>query len=210
MAALPDTPGAFAHSPPRLLEAAPLPPPPVWTVPEYFLLEEIAQRKFEYLDGQIYSMSGGTSNHSEIKVNLVFELGRRLRDSDCWMRDSDMRLKVNQQRYVYPDLSVVCGHAQLEDNATTLTNPTVVVEVASASTSGYDRATKLHFYRSLPSVQAYLIIDQGQILAELHSRSDSGWLWQTFSELSDYVPLEALGCRIALADIYRGITFTGA
>ena len=98
--------------------------------------------------------------------------------------------------------------AQLKDNDTTLLNPIVVVEVLSPTSIGYDRATKLLFYRSLPSVMAYLIIDQSQFMVELHSRTETGWLWQTFSEVDDIIPLEALSCSLPLSEIYRGIVFS--
>ena len=121
-----------------------------------------------------------------------------------------MRLKISASKYVYPDLSVVCGKAQLEDNDTTLLNPIVVIEVVSPSSAAYDREVKLEFYRSLPSIAAYLIVDQSQYFVELHTRTESGWHWQTFNDLADIIPLEAIGTELPLAEIYRGIAFEAA
>ena len=114
MAALPDLQDPYVEGPLQVLAADPapvplLPPPHVWTVEEYFALEEITQTKFEYLDGQIYSMTGGTSDHSEIAANVTIAVGNQVRGSGCSVRTSDMRLKISDSRYVYPDLSVVCG-----------------------------------------------------------------------------------------------------
>ena len=172
--------------------------------------KRLPQTKFEYLDGEIYCMSGGTNNHSEIAANVTIEIGGQIRGSDCSTRTSDMRLKISASKYVYPDLSIVCGKAQLEDNDTTLLNPMGVIEVVSPSSAAYDREIKLDFYRSLPSVAAYLIVDQSQYFVELHTRTESGWHWQTFSDLAEVIPLEAIGVNLPLSEIYRGIAFEAA
>ncbi len=215
MDALPVETDAVAQTSPQIEAVAPLsfperPPLPTWTVKQYFALEEFTRTRFEYLDGQIYVMTGGTNNHSAIKMNAAVEIGRQIRESQCSLRNSDMRVKVGDRRYIYPDLSAVCGPARLDDNNTTLLNPVLVVEVLSPSAVAYDRSAKLDFYRSIPSVRAYLIIDQHQIHVELHSRTAGGWHWQTFSDIHDVVPLEALAGRLPLSEIYRGITIERA
>ena len=187
-----------------------LPPLPTWTIKQYFALEDFTQTRFEYLDGQIYAMTGGTNNHSAIKMNAAVEIGRQIRGTQCSLRNNDMRVKVDDRKYVYPDLSVVCGAARLTDNNTTLLNPVLVVELLSPSSVVYDRSTKLDFYRSIPSVQAYLIIDQHQILVELHARTAGGWHWQIFSDIDDVVPLEALAAQLPLSEVYRDITIERA
>ena len=187
------------------------PIPATLTVEEYFAIEAVEnERRYEYIDGELFDMTGGTNNHSEIKVNIMIALGMQLRESgsDCKLRGSDMRVKVSPARYVYPDLSAVRGGPLLEDNNTTLLNPILMVEVTSPATRSYDRDSKREFYSSIPTVQAYLIVDQHRVSVDLHTRMDERWLWQTYDDLQDVVYLEALGCALPMTEIYRGVTFS--
>jgi len=184
------------------------PMPHLFSVEEYLAFEAESEFKHEFIDGVIYDMTGGTSNHSEIKVNLTYALGSRLRESGCWMRDSAMLVRISETRRVYPDLSVVCGEALLEEDDTLLLNPVAVFEVLSPTTVGYDRLTKLDYYRGMPSIEAYVIIDQFACQVELYTRSESGWHWQSFSEIDDVIPLDAIGCELPLSEVYRGIVFS--
>ena len=174
------------------------PMPHLFSAEEYLAFEAVSEFKHEFIDGVIYDMTGGTSNHSEIKVNLTYTLGSRLRESGCWMRDSDLRVKVSEGKHVYPDLSVVCGAPLLDEDETVLLNPVVLFEVLS----------KLEYYRELPSVEAYVIIDQRECSVDLHSRTDKGWLHRTFSDIDDVLPLPMLNCSLPLSEIYRGIIFS--
>ena len=184
---------------------------PTLTVEEYFAIEAVEnERRYEYIDGELFDMTGGTNNHSAIKLNIAFALGMQLRESrsDCFLRNSDMRVKVSPTRYVYPDLSAFRRQPLLENNETTLLNPILMVEVTSPSTRSYDRDSKREFYSSIPTVQAYLIVDQHRVSVDLHTRMDERWLWQTFDDLQDVVYLEALGCALPMTEIYRGVTFS--
>jgi len=187
------------------------PLPAVLTVEEYFAIEAVEnERRYEYIDGELFDMTGGTNNHSVIKLNIAIELGRQLRESgsDCSLRNSDMRVKVSATRYVYPDLSAVRGRPLLEDNNTTLLNPILMVEVTSPSSRSYDRDSKREFYSSIPTVQAYLIVDQHRVAVDLHTRMGQRWLWQTYDDRQDVVHLEALGCELPMSEIYRGVIFS--
>lgn len=184
------------------------PMPHLFSAEEYLAFEAESEFKHEFVDGVIYDMTGGTSNHSEIKVNLTYALGMRLRESGCWMRDSDMRVKVSEGKHVFPDLSVVCGPPLLDEDETVLLNPVVIFEVLSPTSVGYDRYTKLEYYRELPSIEAYVIIDQHECFVDLHSRTGTGWHWQAFSDIDDVVPLPVLNCSLPLNEIYRGINFS--
>lgn len=181
----------------------------ILTVEEYFAIEAVEnERRYEYIDGELYDMTGGTNNHSAIKLNIAGTLFNLLYDSEFSLRNSDMRVKVSPTRYVYPDLSAVHGRPLLEDSDTTLLNPILMVEVTSPSSRSYDRDSKREFYNSIPTVQAYLIVDQHQVSVDLHSRMDRRWLWETFDDLQDVVRLEALGCDLPMTEIYRGIAFS--
>ena len=95
-----------------------------------------------------------------------------------------------------------------DDSRLVLLNPTLVVEVTSQTTATYDRGLKREFYQQIPSVQAYLIIDQHRVYAELYTRQESGWFMQTFTEIDDIIPLEMLNCELPLSQVYRGINMT--
>lgn len=179
-----------------------------WTLEEYLAYEQETGIKHEFIDGEIYAMSGGTDKHSLIAINCTTEISYKLRGKPCRTYNSDMRVKITDIKYVYPDFSVVCGKAEFADEKhTMLINPTFVAEVMSPSSADYDRGTKSEFYRSLPSVQAYLLLDQERAFAQLYTRHESGWLLREFSGLDAIVPLEALDCTLPLSEAYRDIEF---
>ena len=176
------------------------------TVEQYLALEAESEVKHEYIDGEIFAMTGGSANHSAIIAYTIAALINQLDETECVVRASDMRVKINELRYVYPDISVVCGESSYgDDNETTLLNPTLIVEVTSPSSMAYDHVSKVEFYGALASVQAYLILDQQRVFAELYSRAASGWHLQQFSDLADVIPLDPLNCSLPLAQVYRGV-----
>lgn len=178
------------------------------SVEEYLAFEKKSGIKYEYLDGEIFAMSGGTGNHSRITMNAVIAIGQQVAHSPCHVHSSDMRIKISETQYIYPDFSVVCGEDEYAtDSETILVNPTLVAEVMSPSTADYDRGAKGDFYRSLPSVQAYLLFDQDRILAQLYTRHEAGWLLREFKSLDLAVPLKSIQCDLPLADVYQGINF---
>lgn len=180
-----------------------------WTLEEYLAYEAETGMKHEYIDGEIYAMSGGTDKHSLIPINCTTELAYKLRGKSCRVYNSDMRVKINDITYVYPDFSVVCGKAQFaDDKRTMLINPTLVAEVISPSSANYDKGLKADFYRSLPSVQAYLLIEQERVHAQLYIRQESTWQLQEFSGLDAVIPLEALEMTLPLSEVYREIEFS--
>ena len=149
-------------------------------------------------------MTGGPLKRSRIKLNIIRILLSQLDGSSFDLLNGDMRVGIGEGRYVYPDLRVVFDEAQLTDDDMTLLNPIVAAEVTSPSSLNYDRLTKRDSYRALSGLQAYLIVDQQQCLAELHRREEIGWLHQTFGARSEVIPLPMLNCSLALAEVYRG------
>ena len=175
------------------------------TVEEYFAFDEASEYKNEYIDGEVYPMTGGTAYHAEIMLNVGFALGLRLRGGDFHFYSSAMRVRVSPARYLYPDLSVVYGDPELDERAINLFNPTLIAEVLSPATADKDRGFKRDLYQSIPSLQVYLVIDQEQALVELNERHERGWRLREFSGLDAIVPLPALNCDLPLAEIYDGI-----
>ena len=122
-----------------------------------------------------------------------------------------MRVRVSPTRYVYPDFSVVRGQPRLEDEKElTLLNPIVVVEVTSPTSATRDRVDKLGYYSEVPSIEAYLIVEQDLPRADLCTRAEEGWMLQMFDSVDDVVPLPMLDCELPLAQVYRGIEFADA
>ena len=177
------------------------------TVEEYFAFDEASEYKNEYIDGEVYPMTGGTAYHAEIMLNVGFALGLRLRGGEFHFYSSAMRIRVSPARYLYPDLSVVCGEPELDERAINLFNPTLVAEVLSPATANKDRGFKRDLYQSISSLQVYIIIDQFKAQVEVDSRLDDSWQTKEYADLDAVIPLPALGCDLPLAEIYDGIQF---
>lgn len=184
---------------------------PRMTVAEYLEWEERQECKHEYIDGEIIEMTGGTLKHTRIKSNIGGLLYALLDFPTFVICNSDMRVRISPTRYVYPDFSIVNGAPRMEDEKEiTLINPVFVVEVTSPTSHTYDRVDKLGFYLEVPSIEAYLIIDQDRVRADLYTRVDEGWYVRVFNQADAVIPLDALNCQLALADVYRGIKFAAA
>lgn len=179
-----------------------------WTVEEYLAYELETGTRYEFINGEIYAMAGGSDNHSTISLNVGAELRAQLRNSPCRPFNSDMKLKITDIVYVYPDVSVVCGEAKFTDSKRSmLLNPRLIVEVLSETTANYDKGQKYDYYRSLPSVDTYLMLEQNRPHAMLYTREKSGWHLEDYYGLDAVVPLEALGCALKLSEAYLNVLF---
>ena len=176
------------------------------TVDDYLTYDEASEHTNEYIDGAIIPTAGGTGSHNLMVANTTIAFGIALADRDCAVYGSQMRVRIDAKRYVYPDLSVVCGEPEYEDdNEVSLLNPTVVAEVTSPESLTRDHVDKVAYYGAVPSIQGYLILDQQRVFAEWYSRAEEGWHLRQYAGLSDEIPLEALDCSLSLASVYRGI-----
>ena len=176
----------------------------------YLALERQAEYKSEYMDGQIMAMAGASRMHNLIAGNLYREVSQQLRGRPCEAYISDMRVKVSPTGlYTYPDVVVVCGDIRFEDDHhDTLLNPTVIVEVLSASTEAYDRGDKFAHYRRLEALQDYLLVSQDKVRVEHYVRQGVLWVLSEASMLDETVHLASIGCEVALRDIYEKVQFT--
>jgi Uma2 family endonuclease len=123
---------------------------------------------------------------------------------------SDMRLCVSPTGlYTYPDIMAVCGEGQyLDADVDTLINPTVIVEVLSDSTEGYDRGRKFGHYRQLASLKEYVMVAQDEVRVERYTRRGADWVLSVFTSLDDVVRLESIDCSVSLRVIYERIEFS--
>ncbi|MCY4021003.1 MAG: Uma2 family endonuclease [Chloroflexi bacterium] len=178
------------------------------TVEEYLEFDDASESANEYIDGEIIPMPGGTRKHNKIVAFTTAELVSSLGDRNCEVLGSQMRVRIDETKYVYPDVSVVCGDADFEgENEVILRNPTLVVEVTSPSSLVRDHASKVEFYGAVPSILCYLILDQERAFAECYTRAEDGWRLRQYASLDDVIPLEPLACSLPLAQVYRGIVF---
>jgi Uma2 family endonuclease len=171
-----------------------------YTFEQYLELEEKAQSKSEYRDGVIVSMPGGTELHSRLSAQMIFLLKTHLKNCNVY----DGNLLVYAEHFnecMYPDAMAVCGKTQFwEARKNVITNPTVVVEVLSASTRKYDETAKSGYYRSLPSVMHLVLVSQDEPMVQWSTRHENTWITTKRIDLSELTPLGFI-----LADIYAGI-----
>jgi Uma2 family endonuclease len=179
-----------------------------WTPETYLAFERASDEKHELLDGSVYAMTGASEEHNLINVNITIALGIQFRGRPCKLYANDMRVHLPNFNYVYPDIAIVCGERQLEDDQLdTLLNPTLIIEVLSPSTEQYDRGKKFERYRALESLQEYLLVSQEQAHIERYVRQEAGWLLTEAKGLEAVIELSSIGCTLALADVYDKIAF---
>lgn len=191
------------------------------TVEEYLRFEERSKFKHEYMDGEVIrlhdsaakdaQLAGNRINHVFIVSNLCFylRLGLRGKNKNCQIGTTEMRVLLRDDHYAYPDVFAVCGDVSLVPNIfDTLKNPTILIEVLSASTEVRDRGDKAHDYRNLASVTDYVLVSQHKMRIEQQIRqADDSWKIVVFEKPEDKVVFNSLECEITVADIYENIKF---
>ncbi len=174
------------------------------TVEQYLHLDEAAQRKSEYHDGELFPIVDATPAHSTLAFNIAAILHSRLKKGCAGM--SAPRVCVSPTRFVYPDAAIVCGEQQLF--ADSLTNPRTVIEILSPSTEGFDAGGKFKLYQLLPSFEEYLLLAQDQPRIDLFRRqSPNHWSLEIVQGLDGTVHLGVAESAFSLADLYAGVTF---
>lgn len=178
------------------------------TPEEYFAWEEKQLEKHEYIDGQVYAMSGGSKNHSLISVKFITLFSNHLEGGGCEIGNSDLRVKiVETTNYTYPDVSVTCDD---RDKTTTqyITYPCLIVEVLSPSTEAYDRGGKFRMYRNNPVLQDYLLVSSTSIEMDLYHKNDAGeWLIINY-KAGDTIELKSINLSLAIEQVYRNLDLT--
>lgn len=180
-----------------------------YTVAEYLELEEQAEFKSEFVDGEIVSMAGATANHNILTAKFLARILLALEDLDYAVFMSDMRLWMpDYSRYTYPDVMVVAGQPIFTDEKqTAITNPCLIVEVLSNSTQEYDRASKFKLYRSISSFREYVLVYQNNYCVEQYIKQDDGrWILTEYLEEDAVLKLESVSFEISLRDLYKRVT----
>jgi Uma2 family endonuclease len=182
-----------------------------YTLEEYFDLELSTNERFEYFDGEIFSMSGVSEQHDQIESNTHLALRLALRERGCRVFTASRRIKVpSLPPYRYADVSVVCGQPVFEKigGVDVLTNPTLIIEVLSDSTEAYDRGDKFTHYKSIVSLREYVMAAQHRPhITQYVKQEDGSWSYAEVNELSARIQLPSIDCVLELSEIYPDVTF---
>jgi len=182
-----------------------------YTPEEYLELEEKAEYKSEYRDGEIIPMTGGTTNHNKIALNFAANLKFGLKKQNYDVYIGDVRLWIPRYRqHTYPDIMVIQGEPIYTGaNTTTVMNPLLIAEVLSKSTSNYDQSDKFMYYRSISELKEYILINQYQYhVMQYVKTDDSKWIFTELQSESDILILETIDFQITLSDLYEQVNFT--
>ncbi len=180
------------------------------TPAEYLEFERKSEERHEYFDGEIFAMSGAKRNHNKISTNLNGLVWQHLKGKNCENYSSDMRVFLpSTGLYTYPDLVIVCGEPQFQDDVfDTLLNPVLLIEVLSDSTESYDRGKKFQHYRSIETLQEYVLVSQTEARIEKYVRHGDGfWLLSEAVGLDSEIEFASIDCRVALSEVYDKINF---
>ncbi|MBF0211738.1 MAG: Uma2 family endonuclease [Desulfamplus sp.] len=179
-----------------------------YTKEEYLLLEESAEYKSEYYNGEIFAMAGGTRNHSAICLNVNWSIREAILNKDCIGFDSNMKLDIPTHNIVvYPDAMVACSNIEfLDKKETILKNPLLVIEVLSPSTEHVDRIKKFIYYQSVPSIQEYIMISQAEPKVEAYyKQNERNWLYTIVKGLDETIYIKSLEYEIVLKELYQKV-----
>ena len=180
------------------------------TIEEYLAQEEIAEEKSEFINGEIIKMAGASANHNRLAVNLGRLLPLEVGDQRYEIFMSHMKLwPPHFKNYFYPDVMVIKGEPSFTDaKQTAVTNPCLIAEILSASTEGFDKNQKFSFYRTIPELEEYLLIDQSTYRVELYRKvGDRQWLLTELFGQEEVIILESIAVEITLADLYKRVDF---
>jgi hypothetical protein len=182
-----------------------------YTPEEYLELEEKADYKNEYRDGEIISMTGGTTQHNKLALNLATGLNVALNDLNYEIYIGDVKLWIPRYReFTYPDVMVIEGQpVYYSTNTTIVTNPLLIAEVLSKSTKDYDRGDKFLYYRSIPEFKEYILIDQTQYYVMQYVKtSENQWILTEYETEDAMINLSSINVELSLKQLYKKINFS--
>ncbi|MDZ8071072.1 MAG: Uma2 family endonuclease [Nostoc sp. DedQUE08] len=178
------------------------------TPEEYFAWEATQLEKHEYINGEVYAMSGGSVNHGRIAIRFTAMFDSHLENTSCITGNSDVKVNIfGSDNYTYPDASVTCDD---RDKTTTqyVTYPCLIVEVLSTSTEAYDRGGKFRMYRQNPALIDYLLVSSTSIEIDLYHKNEAGdWLIINY-KAGDTIELKSINLNFPIEQVYRGLTLT--
>ncbi len=180
------------------------------TPEEYLEIEREAEFKSEYYNGEIFALAGAGLSHNIISLNIASLLLNKLRDKNCFVFNNDMRLSViSHKLYTYPDIMVICGEMKfLDEKKDTVLKPILIIEVLSKSTESYDRGKKFEFYRSIHSLNEYVMISSDHYLVEVYSKNENNlWVLTDEKNPDSSIKFSSVSLQIPLKEIYSKVEF---
>jgi Uma2 family endonuclease len=180
---------------------------PHMTVEEYLEWEPQQELRYEYVDGEILAMTGGSIPHNDLALNFYTALRSHLRDRGCRINVADVKLQISSKSpYYYPDVLISCD-VQDVTASQFIQKPTIIVEVLSPGTSANDRGDKFSNYLQIPSLQEYFLIDSEKVAVERYCRGEGRmWLYYLYSA-GDIITLSSVEFELDIAVLYEGIIF---
>ncbi len=178
------------------------------SVDEYLLGEQSADVKREYVAGTVYAMVGATVAHNIIATNLTRSLGNQLVNSPCREFGSDMKVRIRTSsgtRFYYPDAQVVCQSNPQSD--TFQDAPVLIFEIISESTRRADEGEKKDSYLTIPSLHAYIMLEQEVAVAVVYRRVENGFERQVYDHRASNIQLSEPAVRLSFEEIYRDVQF---
>jgi Uma2 family endonuclease len=179
-----------------------------YTAAEYLELEETSLEKNEFYKGEIFAMAGASISHNQIVANSLGEIWSFLKNKKCKIFPSDLRIhSIANSLYTYPDLSIICNEIETVGK-NNVTNPTVLIEVLSATTQDYDRGAKFKLYRDIESLKEYILISSLETLVEKYNKqADGSWVLHEYKNEADTFIISSIDFSITLKDLYRDVDF---
>ncbi len=180
------------------------------TLEEYLEFDYNGEGRYEYFDGEVIEMSGGSPEHSLLGNRIGYLLGNNLYPKGCLVYSSDVKIKVpTMPPYRYGDISALCGKPIYENlgKQRLLVNPTLIIEVLSPSTEKFDRDLKFKAYKSIESLREYLLVSQSQKFVTLYTKHNEKFWFQSEYVEGETLKLESLDCDLSIDEIYQGIVF---
>ena len=176
----------------------------------YLAWEELQSERHEYVDGEVYAMTGALAPHNFISGNAYVWLRQALRGSPCSVFIDSHKLRINAQGdFLYPDVMVTCdSRDRRPEEQRFISHPWLIAEVLSDSTAAYDRGRKFELYRSIASLTHYLLIEQDRPHADLFFKNEQGqWVLQALTA-DDAIEIERLGQPWPVATLFEEVDFT--
>ncbi|MBK7003185.1 MAG: Uma2 family endonuclease [Rhodoferax sp.] len=176
-----------------------------FTAEDYLRWEAEQVERHEYLDGEVFAMAGAEDRHVTVAMNVAFALRQHLSGGACRTYMSDMRLHVASANcYFYPDVLVTCS-AQDKASALSKSEPKLIVEVLSPGTAAYDRGLKFSHYRSLPSLEEYVLIDLDTRSTDCYRKGFDGlWVLHPFAK-GEAVELASVALTVSAAQVFAEV-----
>jgi Uma2 family endonuclease len=175
--------------------------PKPWTIEDFLAWESQQEERYEFVDGILRAMTGGTVDHGTISFNIAAALRNKISDKGCRPYVADIRVKAGESA-MYPDVVVICGPTP--PKATEVENPVVIVEVLSKSTSDYDRGRKWLAYQTISSLAHFLLVSQDECRIDIYRRMGNGWFSETITAPAAAIALDSIGATLTPTEIYEG------